>query len=163
MRIALALTASPAHALDGLPKRATLKGLTGVRVVVEVFEEKAKRAGFDERTFQTDVEPKLRMAGIEVLSKSDLSATPAMPYLYLAVNPLHERSREHFAREGVIDLYQHVRLEPDRSIRNTAATWSVGTIGIGDLAFIRESVKGNMDRFINAWLSGNPKQPERAP
>ena len=156
-------TASPAPAADGPTDRATLKGLTGVSVTVEPFSEQAKRAGFDERSFQTDAELKLRVAGIHVLSETEMLKTPGMPNLFLVVNPLHERRGERAAFSGRIELKQFVRLKRDQSIGTDAATWSNAWVGVGDLPFIREGAKGYVDRFIDAWLSVNPKQPESAP
>ena len=156
-------TASPAPAADGPLDRVTLKGLTGVSVTVETFSKQAKRAGFDERTFQTDAELKLRMAGIHVLSETEMLKTPGMPNLYLVVNALHERRGERAAFSGRIELKQFVRLKRDRSIGTDAATWSNAWVGVGDLPFIREGVKDYMDKFINAWLSVNPKPQESAP
>ena len=75
-------------AVDNEMTRATLKGLPGVDVLVEVFDEQAKASGFDRRTFQTDVELKLRLAGIKVLMEKEKSATPGKPILYLHVNAL---------------------------------------------------------------------------
>ena len=97
MRVVLALitfvlTTSPAHAVDGPLDRATLKGLTGVHVLLEDFTERAKRAGFDKRTFQTDVELKLRMAGVIVLNKTEAMNSPGKPTLTLTVTALPSRS-----------------------------------------------------------------------
>ena len=156
-------TASPAPAADGPTDRATLKGLTGVSVTVEPFSEQAKRAGFDERSFQTDAELKLRVAGIHVLSETEMLKTPGMPSIYLVVILLHERRGERAAFSGRIELKQFVRLQRDRSIGTDAATWSNAWVGVGDLPYIRERVNDMVDQFINAWLSVNPKPQERAP
>lgn len=83
------LNAGPEATADDELERATLKGLPGVYVGVEYFDEQDKAAGFDERIFQIDVELNLRLAGIKVLTKEERSATPGMPMLYLHVNALH--------------------------------------------------------------------------
>jgi hypothetical protein len=39
----------------------------------------------------------------------------------------------------------------------------VSWIGVASIPRIREGVKDYMDKFINAWLSVNPKPQESAP
>ncbi len=51
---------------DSELSRATLKGLTGVEMLIGGFGDDSRRAGFDETTFQTAAERKLRLAGIHV-------------------------------------------------------------------------------------------------
>src|ERR1017187_384283 len=46
----------------------TLKGIQGLGVVVEDINSEAERAGLHRTDIQTDVELKLRLAGIKVLS-----------------------------------------------------------------------------------------------
>ena len=155
----------PSHIreLRVLLDRATLKGLTGVYVVVEDFDDQETRAGFDKRTFQTDVELKLGLAGIKVLSETEYLETPGAPSLYVVVTPLHERRGEYAAFSGMIELAQLVRLERDRSIGHSVGTWSKGWVGVADIPVIRESVKDGVDIFINAWLRMNPKPQESDP
>ena len=147
----------PVMGSDNEYARATLKGISGVQVLVESFDENAKNAGFDIRTFQTDMELKLRLAGIKVLTKKESFAAPGSPYLYLNVNPLSPGEREsNFPYAIGLELRQEIRLIRDPSIHlSGATTWSTSSIGYGDIPYIRESVKDHMDKFINAWLSVN--------
>ncbi len=162
--VALALTnAGPeATAVDNEMTRATLKGLPGVYVsrgvcLGRIFSEQDKVAGFDERTFQTDVELKLRLAGIKVLTEEEQLATPGMPILYLHVNALHKQPGQNHAYSISLGLQQAVRLVRNGALAYGARTWSVNSVGYGDLPFIRNAVKDYVDQFINAWLSVNPK------
>ncbi len=61
--LALVLVAVPAAASDGKFDRATLKCLAGFWVLIEDFNDVARRAGFSEETFKTAAELKLRLAG----------------------------------------------------------------------------------------------------
>ena len=147
----------PVMGSDNEYARATLKGISGVQVLVESFDENAKNAGFDIRTFQTDMELKLRLAGIKVLTKKESFAAPGSPYLYLNVNPLSPEERKpNFPYSINLELNQKTRLIRDPSIEAPGATWSTSGVGYGEIPHIRESVKDNMDIFINAWLSVNP-------
>ena len=161
-------------------ERATLKGLPGVEVIVESPHEDQRRAGFDERAFQTDVELKLRRDGIKVLSREQRLATPGKPYLYVNINSLHKKPGSMAAYKIDLRLYQLVRLDRKVDVEaicdgnaiirgyrcidaravgtHIAATWSKGVVGYGDLSYTRDHVKDLVDEFINAWLSVNPKE-----
>ena len=147
----------PVMGADREYTRATLKGISGVQVLVESFDEDAKNAGFDRRTFQTDMELKLRLAGIKVLTEEEAFATLGSPYLYLNVNPLSPRERgPNFPYSINLEFKQEIRLVRDPNINlHGATTWSTRGVGYGDIPHIREHVKDDMDIFINAWLSVN--------
>src|SRR5690349_16556496 len=73
--------------------RKTLAGLTGVYVSVENIPDEAQHDGLDTTRIRTDVELKLRQAGITVLTRPEWLSTAAAPYLYVNVqaikNPTH--------------------------------------------------------------------------
>jgi hypothetical protein len=135
-----------------------MRGLPGVDVIVEGFSSPQESAGFDDRAIQTDVELKLRMAGIKVLETEERVRTVGQPYLYVNVNALHRQPgiRDSFAI--TFQLIQGVTLKrlPDLPFAE-ASTWSNGMVGQGGLPFVRESVREQADIFVNAWLSVNPK------
>src|SRR5713226_9100936 len=106
------------NAVDSEWTRATLKGLQGVRVVVEKMAPEEERAGLAQATLQTDVELKLRQAGIRVLSETEWDATPGRPWLYLQVGthaPRQERS-ELSAFSIRLELSQRVVLERNAAV-----------------------------------------------
>lgn len=146
----------PAMAGDNEYSRASLNGIEGVRVLIEDFEEHEKSAGFDTRTFQTDVELKLRLAGIKVLTEKEWLDTIGAPRLYLNVNTLNPIAGKNSPYRIGLEFKQSVRLVRDSSIWvSGATTWSDGYVGNGGITYVRDSVKDNVDRFINAWLSVN--------
>lgn len=150
-----------AAAYDSEVVRETLKGLPGVNVKVEKLDSGEKRAGFSESTFRTDVELKLRMAGIRVLSDEEQFQTPGMPWLYLSVSGLHDQPGELDAFTIQLQLFQVVLLERNGE-RTGAVTWGTSVVGRGRLPSIRNAVKDRVDEFINVWLSVNPR-PAPAP
>ena len=111
--------------------------------------------GFDHRTFQTDMELKLRLAGIKVLTRAEILTTPGSPYLYLNVTLPNPEKRKLSSYAIDLEFSQLVILVRDPGISAIATTWSVGSVGNGDLPHIRDRVKDKMDQFINAWLSVN--------
>ena len=127
-----------------------------MQVIIEGFEAEEEQIGFDVEIFRRDVELKLRLAGIKVLSEEERLDLPGSPWLYLNVNPLHkDRNNNAFAVE--LSLRQTVRLVRNDSIIFGAATWSTGGVGYGGVSFIRDFVKDHVDTFVNDWLSVNPK------
>ena len=143
-----------------MQQRDSLKGLPGVKVVVETFSSAAEGAGFDDRKFQTDVELKLRLAGITATDN------PHFPRLYLNVNALHRERNQNGAYSASLELYQRVLLEaqirsdPEKSLEEAmamsttvATTWSTGSLGFGSVAHARAIVKDLVDMFINDWLA----------
>lgn len=144
-------------------ERATLKGLRGVEVIVEHLDSETERAGLVKTTLQTDVELKLRQAGIGVLTGPQLFATPGNPFLYLNVNVFAPKG----AASGLygysihLSLLQNVVLKRNAAVTLLAPTWSargrIGIVGSARLSTVREDVRDMVDEFINAWLSVNPK------
>src|ERR1700686_187081 len=88
----LASTAAVPSAAQTEPERDSLKGLTGVYVLIEDLPNDATQAGLTTDTFRTDVELRLRRSGIKVLGREELFRTPGEPRLYSNVNVLCDRS-----------------------------------------------------------------------
>jgi hypothetical protein len=145
---------------DNELSRKSLKGLTGVWVGIEPLDPDAEKDGLSEDQIQTDVELRLRMAGIKVLTQEQRLATPGMPLLYIRLNTfIYERS---YPFSINISLIQSVSLKRDPQISiDQATTWNVGDVGCvgpANVKQIRDVIKDHVDKFINAWLSVNPKK-----
>ncbi len=146
-------------AQDAEITRATLVGLNGVAVNVGVDPD-AERVGLRQSTFRTDVEVKLRQAGIRVLTNTEVSDTPGAPVLQLNVHTLESKSG-FYPFHIELKLWQVARLVRDPSIVSAAITWNVsggGIAGSERLSFIRDVVRDKVDQFINAYLAANPKR-----
>ena len=113
-----------------------------------------------EREEAADFAKRLREAGIQVLSDEQSMETPGKAYLYLNVNT-YKRDESYAFCVG-LELKQAVTLRRDPSISVLAVTWSglgvVGAVGSANLRQVRESVRDELDRFINAYLAVNPKE-----
>ena len=72
---------------------ASLRGLTGVGVVVEELTPDAKRGGLVEEQLRLDVEWRLRKAGIPVLSGASLRGVSGAPYLSISLAALQGKGR----------------------------------------------------------------------
>ena len=167
MRLSAALiavflfTVPIAHAADDLFTRPTLKGLRGVAVIVTPQSSEVQQNGLTTSAIQTDVELKLRQAGIPILELNlDNVSAPTFAQLHVNVSVFtHSDGIWPFAIR--IDVSQAVSLKRDPSIVLNAATWdetSYGMVGKQNVRSVRDGVKGLVDKFINAYLAMNPKK-----
>ena len=152
---------SPLCAINGKSNRATLKGLKGVGVLVENLAPEVEKEGLVKDRLQTDVESRLRKAGIKLLTKEESAKTAGEPYLYININ-LNTAATESDIYPYSIDivLIQKVSLLRDSKITTYAVTWSaggVGSIGKQIVGQLRDNVKEIVDIFIKAYQSENPK------
>jgi hypothetical protein len=143
---------------DDETSRKSLKGLTGVAVVVEDLQPDAEKSGLSGDQIQTDVELRLRLAGIKVLTQEQMLASPGTPFLEVNLNTLTRQETYSYSLE--VRLHQGVSLERNPRISLPAVTWEAGAVGFAELTKsdqIRNHIKDYVDKFINAWLSVNPK------
>jgi hypothetical protein len=150
------LSAPIAHASNNEFSQLSLKGLKGVAVIIEDLKPEIEQNGLTVTAIQTDVELKLRQAGIPI------SATGAgNPSLHISVNILQSTSAI-LPHVITIELRQTVFLTRDPSIIVPgAATWDVGVFGQVpklNVRSLRDDVKDLVDRFINAYLAVNPQK-----
>jgi hypothetical protein len=150
-------------ALASEDPRALLRGLKGVGVVVEELTPDAKRGGLVEERLQTDMEGRLREAGIPVLSGIDLRSTPGEPYLSITVAALQGKGHlaPLFVCSAKVELKQDVTLMRDDSLNISAATWVLSGVSMIGVSRFREGVHRrvaeHVDRFIRDYLAANPK------
>jgi hypothetical protein len=146
----------------------SLKGINSLSFVVVSLAKEIDRAGLNADTIKTDAELKLRLAGIRVTTPSDSS--PDAPRLVLFVEATRNTSPELYGVYIKVGLSQDVLLQRDPSLRCTgrfsgtsftAATWStavVGVLGRDHVNEIRDIFKELVDKFVNAYLTVNPKK-----
>jgi hypothetical protein len=143
------------HALT--VKQRALGGLKGMGVMVEDMRPEAERLGLTRNQIQTDVELRLRKAGVRVLTEKEKDETPGMPYLYVNVNTMFDSASCVFSI--TVELSEWVTLA--RGFKTSGRIWqssSVGIVGINKLSQIRVSVGELVDKFINDYLAANPKK-----
>jgi hypothetical protein len=63
----------------------TLKGISAVYVVVESLPDGAKALNLTIDSIQNDVELKLRLAGMRVLSQQEGESLPGAPHVYVVL------------------------------------------------------------------------------
>jgi hypothetical protein len=132
-----------------------LKGFDTIALVVEPLNPVITGTGLAVDQIQTDVEIKIRRAGLKV-QEANSNLSPFI-YLYIRVTAVDADS----ARiTGSINtsLRQRVRLDRDKSIVFVADTWEVGDTFIAwkrNPSSIRDMISDQVDRFISAYLKAN--------
>jgi hypothetical protein len=147
----------------------SLKGINSVMVVVSLAKE-IERAGLSAETIKTDAELKLRLAGISITMPSDSPRSPGAPWLLLFIEAARTPSPELYGVYIHVGLNQDVLLQRDPSLKRTGRfsgtpfsvdTWStaeVGVFGRDRVNEIRDTFKDLVDKFVNAYLTINPRK-----
>ncbi len=152
----LAFSAIASFAGDSAIDRATLKGLTALRVVVDSIPPELEQLGVAQDELQKQVTDRLREIGLAANDQTN-------DFLGVQVQSAQAgRSRKSpFAVTIVLAAYQLVTLNRDRGIRAVAPTWSADTIFIAQPRVLEGMVRGGLaqlvDHFAAAYRSVNPK------
>lgn len=139
----------------------TLRGLQGFGIVVGDIDPEIEREGLTQAELRRDMELKLQLAGIEVLSTEARGRLQGAPMLYLYC--LIQKGPMGYFHELVIQLREQVRplRKPDHT--TYAVTWAnPGIIGRSTkLSDVRGAAGEVVDIFINAYLAANSKSTKR--
>ena len=152
--LSLPVFATPATR-DFQGNRASLKGLQGIAVSV-ILPDRAEQIGLFERHLISDIEPQLRLAGIKVMTKEEVLNVKGTPFIEVSITTFKE-SQGMFSYFISIGFIQDVSLGRDPLIGLQGITWIHGALGYGDKTNVRNSIKDLMNKFIDAYLSVNPK------
>ena len=160
----LCVSSSIADAVDD-HRRATLKGLTGVNVAVEILDPEIERAGLMREQLQTAAELKLRQSAIHVLTDEERFKIPGKPFLYVNLQTYQQKENKnlvffHFQ----VQLKQDVLLARDNTPSVATVTWEtpqrLGVVGISKVRDLRAVIIDDVERFCNEYLTVNPN-PEK--
>ena len=148
----------PLWADDGPLSRATLQGITAVRASILLTSNDAQKDGLTEDQLQTDVELRLRKAGITVIG----SSAQTLRVVVVAYGVRDGSAIQSYAFLFSAALVQGIALTRDPSILALGETWSVagvGTVGATRFSrYVRDTLADLIDQFINAYLEQNPKR-----
>jgi hypothetical protein len=137
-----------------------LIGLKGVGVLVESVRPEVERLGLTKDQIKTDVELRLRKAGVSVLTKEEWEKTPGKPYLYVNVNAFVYPDEPALCVYNIrMELQEMVTL--DRGLRAPDTIWPKErrmVVGKGNIRKIRDVIGDQVDKFINEYLAANPKK-----
>lgn len=146
-------------AQDDENTRPTLRGLQGISLYVEPLDPQIEKMGLRKEQIQTDTVSKLKLAGIHALTREEFLELRGHPYLYVNVNiSMLKTQIIRYLYYIRVELNQEVILVRAPNAKLSTVTWSTGGWGIDfSLDYIRQNVKAQVDKFINAYLTENPK------
>jgi hypothetical protein len=155
---ALLIASTPAIALasDSQIDRVTLTGLPAISVVVENPSPIGEKNGLDGAAIQTDIERRLRAAGIPIVPDADA-------YLYVHVTVADPGGTLPLPYLVEVALMQEVTLPRGLRTRTPlqCPTWSLNSLGLVSSSALRTSVTTRInefvDQFVTAFRSVNPK------
>jgi hypothetical protein len=158
---------SVCHAHEG--ENAVLTGLKHVVVSLSDLNPDMEKDGLNKSELQADVESKLQMVGIEVLS-IEAGLKKEAPLFHTEINVIKttvpvacgEVQKSITVYSGLIMIQLK---EPVKVTRTSTAegvtTWSKHVVGAtGDVNDIRRQLRNIMDEFVNAWLYSNSKKQQ---
>ena len=157
--VVLGILTIATHAMAHLSAadRELLRGLDGFRLAVDRIRPDVERDGLFRSTLREDMELRLRMGGIKVLSEEESEKNPDAPYLYLYVDALK-------CSLGYVYKIRLSLMEPVKLIRNNAKVSATvlripDELGItSNLSEIRDAAVDFVDEFVKAWKAANPKK-----
>ena len=155
---ALLPSALQAQSTDGSVNIA-LRGLTAVMVVADSLPEGAAKAGLFASQMQTDVELRLREAGITILPPT---SAPGSPVLYVQASLTGGESGL-IAYSAHLTFGEAVRLVRVPTVLTFGTTWEgprvLGYASTEHVAEqVRKAVNDQVSTFLNAWLAVNPRK-----
>jgi hypothetical protein len=161
--VCLAISAPAMLVADDEVQRNSLKGILGLRVLVEHLPADIEQHGLTTDAIKTDVELRLRRSGIQVFSAypDDPSPAKAVVYVNVAIKQESGTLKGLYAASITVELQQWLRSQVS-GLETPGATWergSVLTIGQNNLRQLRDSVNDKVDELINDYLAANPKRP----
>jgi len=147
--------------------RRTLRGLKGVYVIVNLHSlpQKIEGDGLTRSQIKTDVELRLRKAGVPVLTREEVLKAPGRTGLCVVVTMRREDNIGLYLFCLEVDLIQEVLLARDPTVSTPAATWERNGVGYATAGKIsdavRRSVADYIDEFINGYLAANPPETKK--
>ena len=148
--------AAAAAARDSQIERATLAGLAPISVVVEELAPIASKSGLTNVALESDVEKRLKQAGISVTPDADA-------YLYVHVTVADPGAALPLPYLVEVTLMQEVTLPRGVKTRTPlqVPTWWLNRLGLVDSGRLRAAVNDRVtefvDQFISAYRSVNPR------
>jgi len=146
--------------IDSEVTRRTLKGLKAVHLIIDKLPEQVVEGGLTSDAIRADVESKLRLAGIAVLSQEESFKEKGKKssFLHILVT-IGKQAKDRYVCLIRVELAQEVFLVRSPDVIAMAQTWSTGKLFLGmTIKDIREEILNYVDKFIDAYLSVNPKK-----
>jgi len=160
--ISICMTSIDSKAINDINARSTLRNLKDFGVIVEQTYVDGRGNENTSSSLQTEIELKLRMAGIKILSREELKDERDTPVLTAKYTVVSDWGRYFDFYNVEIELRQLVSLFRDKKIISPAITWSSMRRGSPKYGKGKDEAKRALfeliDEFINSFLAENPKK-----
>jgi hypothetical protein len=138
-----------------LTQTETLKGINAAYVSVQDLSDGTKVLGLARETILTDIELKLRLAGMRVVTEDEAANdVPGSPCVFV-------RTFLASANVSFVDIKLMQSGWLDRNAESVfSPTWQKFVLAVGGkigAQDIRDQIKDIVDMFLNDWLSVNPR------
>jgi hypothetical protein len=143
-----------------------LKGLKGVKIVIEPLPEAVKQINLTKDEIRRDVELKLRQAGIKILAENSTIATPGPAILSVKVTLKEAFEDTSVLYFGDMELFvkEFAILEREK-IRGLMVTWTRGSSFLAGQVNAKEGCRKTimklLNTFLNDYLKANPKSAQK--
>lgn len=145
---------------DSVYTNKPLTGLRGVWVCIEGIDANAEKDGLSQDQVRTDVELRLRKAGITVFDKMASVGNDSAAVLDISINT-SKRDNGMYVYDISVELLELTHLIRSASSLAKATTWSTGsfgTVGTDNMPLsLRQTACDQVDKFANDYLAQNPK------
>ena len=166
---------------DRARDRATLRGIQSIIVKVHPisaeWHAELEKVGLSESVLESAIEHQLQKAGIQVLPEEATNQSAVEGFLnvrlqfvdhepakkaFLSLDDKEEKiekvdTKKKYVYAIRLNLRQLVALKRDPSANAFSITWQAESVGLRRLALIKDDIKRQVDVFIEAYISENPK------
>jgi hypothetical protein len=156
--VVLILFCGNGYPIDDEHSRDSLRGLTGITLVVEPPTKQVEGDGLTVPFIRAAAEVKLRGEGISVLSIEEVPQWLTAPLLYINANVVKLGVGD-YVYNVLLEFRQEVTLVRSPSVKCPAATWSTACVGrTTELRDVLKTVQEGVAKFTTAYLSVNPQK-----
>lgn len=151
------------EAASTLQEGDTLRGLSGVFLVLEEVTREVEPLGLAYEGLKTDTEQQLLRNGIQVFAEDELCRVPGTPCLRVTVGckPGSEGKDPLVSYTILVQFSQDVALTRDPNLVCSAVTWKktvVGGVQRSGIGKVRDRVQDLVGMFVQDFLTANPTQ-----
>ena len=156
--------ASTSLCVDGVPRARSgadgpygLRGISSVWVLIESLGPEEANIGLADNAVRTDVELRLKGAGLRVISPKEAKKIAVTDNTFLYVNVAVTSGGR--AATVLAQLAQAAYVLRNSLPIGTAFTWTdVSTLSSPSLDSVRSEIRDLVDKFLNEWLKQNPRR-----
>ncbi len=154
---ALAISSADALAHLNASELELLRGLDGFQLIVERIKPEIERDGLFRSTLREDMELRLRIGGVKVLSDEEAENKPDAPCLYLHVDAL--KCSLGYAYNMRLSLREPVKLVRSNIKVSATILRIFDEVAISsNLSDLRDAAGESVEEFIKIWKAANRKK-----